>query len=159
MPVLENTRWELFAKQVAAGKTYTNAYKSLKSKAKDPAKAGSALASNPEVRGRIDELARRATNKCIERVSARVAITKEWVLRELLDNAELAKADGSWAARNRSLELVGKEIGMFGDQEPPKPPRLEDLSDEDLQRMLAESIAANPPAEPPQEPDPPTITQ
>ena len=60
MPVLENTRWELFAKQVAAGKTYTNAYKSLKSKAKDPAKAGSALASNPEVRGRIDELARRA---------------------------------------------------------------------------------------------------
>ena len=33
------------------------------------------------------------------------------VVRELLDNAELAKADGSWAARNRSLELVGREIG------------------------------------------------
>jgi hypothetical protein len=58
-----------------------------------------------------------------------------------LDNAELAKADGSWAARNRSLELVGKEIGMFGDQEPPKPPRLEDLSSEDLERMLAEPPA------------------
>jgi hypothetical protein len=51
----------------------------------------------------------------MERVSERVAITKEWVLRELLENAALAKADGSWAARNRSLDLVGKEIGMFGD--------------------------------------------
>ena len=81
----------------------------------------------------------------MERVGERVAITKEWVLRELLDNAEQAKANGSLAARNRSLELVGKEIGMFGDQEPPKPPRLEDLSDEDIHRMLAESIAANPP--------------
>ena len=94
----------------------------------------------------------------MERVSERVAITKEWVLRELLDNAELAKADGSWAARNRSLELVGKEIGMFGDQEPAKPPRLEDLSSEDIERMLAESIAANPPTEPSPDSDPPTIT-
>jgi hypothetical protein len=66
---------------------------------------------------------------------------------ELLDNAELAKVDGSWKARNRSLELVGKEIGMFGDQEPPKPPRLEDFSDEDLHRVLAESVAANPPTD------------
>jgi len=63
-----------------------------------------------------------------------------------LDNAELAKANGSWAAHNGSLELVGKEIGMFGDQEPPKPPRLEDLPTEDLERMLAESIAATPPS-------------
>jgi len=98
------------------------------------------------VRGRINELARRVTNKTMERVSERVAITKEWILRELLDNAEQAKADGSWAARNRSLELVGKEIGMFGDQEPAKPPRLEDLPTEDLERMLAESIAATPPS-------------
>jgi hypothetical protein len=68
---------------------------------------------------RIRELAHKVTDRAI----ARVAITKEWVLRELLDNAEHAKSNGSWAARNRSLELVGKEIGMFGDQEPPKPPR------------------------------------
>ena len=104
---------------------------------------------------RIKELTARVTDKAIERA----AITKEWVLRELLDNAELAKADGSWAARNRSLELVGKEIGMFGDQEPAKPPRLEDLSSEDLERMLAESIAANPPTEPPQDPESLIITQ
>jgi hypothetical protein len=67
-----------------------------------------------------------------------VAITKEWILRELLDNAELAKADGSWAARNRSLELVGKEIGIFGDQPPPAAPtRLEDLPTSILEQNLA----------------------
>jgi len=66
------------------------------------------------VRGRINELARRVTNKTMERVSERVAITKEWILRELLDNAELAKADGSWAARNRSLELDKSAGGVAG---------------------------------------------
>ena len=101
--------------------------------------------SPPRLRNvsRIKELTARVTDKAIERV----AITKEWVLRELLDNAELAKADGSWAARNRSLELVGKEIGMFGDQEPPKPPRLEDLSTEDLEKLLAQP-AVDAPTEP-----------
>ena len=103
-----------------------------------------------EVRGRINELARRATNKTMERVSVRVAITKEWVLRELLDNAELAKADGSWAARNRSLELVGKEIGMFGDQPPPR--TLEDLPTEILEQILRESAAA-------EEQEPPDVVQ
>ena len=111
MPVLDNIKWERFAKEVAAGKSYTDAYKSLKSKAKDPAKAGSALASNPEVRGRPNELARRVTNKTMERVSERVAITKEYIIEQLLDNAELAKKSGAWGTRNRALELIGKEIG------------------------------------------------
>jgi hypothetical protein len=42
------------------------------------------------------------------------------------------------------LELLGTELGMFRNDGPPKPPRLEDLPSEDLQRMLAESVAANP---------------
>ena len=67
---------------------------------------------------------------------------------ELLDNAELAKADGSWAARNRSLELVGKELGMFRDLEPVKAPTLEDMSTEDLERLLA-MPAIDAPTEPP----------
>ena len=83
----------------------------------------------------------------VKRVSERTALSKEWVLRELVDTYESARAAGSLASANRSLELVGKEIGMFGDQEPPKPPRLEDLPSEDLERMLAESIAANPPTD------------
>jgi hypothetical protein len=57
----------------------------------------------------------------------------------LLDNAELAKADGSRAARNRSLELVGKELGMFGDvQPPPLPTKLEDLPSSILEQLLGQ---------------------
>ena len=84
MPVLDNIKWERFAREVAAGKNYADAYKSLSSKAQDPAKAGSALAKNPEVQGRIQELARRATNKAVERdLAEREALTKEVGVRDV----------------------------------------------------------------------------
>ena len=142
MPVLDNIKWERFAKEVARGKTQRAAYKACGYIAKDADSAASDLANNPKVKARIKELTARVTDKAIERA----AVTKEWVLRELLDNAELAKADGSWAARNRSLELVGKEIGMFGDQPPPAAPtRLEDLPTSILEQILRESAEAEEP--------------
>ena len=67
----------------------------------------------------------------------RAALTKSWVLRELVDTYESARASGSLAPANRALELIGKELGMFGDQPPPKPLTLEDLSTEDLMKLLA----------------------
>ena len=92
---------------------------------------------------RINELARRATNKTMERVSERTALSKEWVLRELVDTYEAARAAGSLASANRSLELVGKEIGMFGDVQPPPPPqRLEYLPTAILEQILRESAEA-----------------
>jgi hypothetical protein len=36
---------------------------------------------------------------------------------------------------------------MFRNDGPLKPPRLEDLSDEDIQGMLAESVPADPPTD------------
>jgi hypothetical protein len=48
--------------------------------------------------------------------------------------------------RNRSLELVGKEIGMFGDVQPPPPPqRLEDLPTSILEQILRECAEAEVP--------------
>ena len=86
-----------------------------------------------------NELARRATNKCIERVSECTAVTKEYIIEQLLDNAELARKSGAYGPRNRALELMGKELGMFGDQPPPQPPRtLEDLPTEILEQILRE---------------------
>jgi hypothetical protein len=91
----------------------------------------------PFGKGRINELARRATNKTMERVSERTALSKEWVLRELVDTYEAARASGSLASANRSLELVGKELGMFGDVPPPPPPQtLEDLPTAILEQIL-----------------------
>ena len=82
------------------------------------------------------------------------------MIESLRANAEKAmKSPYGSSVANRALELLGTELGMFRNDGPPKPPRLEDLPTEDLERMLAESIAANPPSEPSQEPDPSTITQ
>ena len=135
-------KWERFAREVAAGKSYTDAYKSLSSKAKDPAKAGSALASNPEIQGRIKELTRRATNKVVERTAERVALTKEWVLEKLRQNAEEAvQVKGGSAVANRALELLGKELGLFRDPVDTPPLKLDDLPEEVLLNMLAEAEA------------------
>ena len=149
MPVLDNIKWERFAKEVAAGKSYTGAYKSIGGKAKDPAKAASALASHPEIRERIEELARRVTNKTMERVGERVALTKNWVLDKLVENVEKAMTAKSGSSiANRALELLGTELGMFRNDGPRKPITLEDLSDEDLMKMLR-----------PEEPTPPEVPE
>ena len=143
MPVLDNIKWERFAREVVAGKTYTDAYKSLSFKAKDPAKAGSALAKNSEVQGRIRELTRRVTNKVVERTADRVALTKEWVLEKLRDNAEEAlQVKGGSAVANRALELLGNHLGLFKEPEQRLPVNLEDLPPETLERMLAQAEAA-----------------
>ena len=147
MPALENPKWEKFAKEVARGKTQRAAYKAIDGKAKDPDSAASDLANNPKVKARIKELTSRVTDKAIERA----ALTKSWVIESLRANAEKAmKSPYGSSVANRALELLGTELGMFRNDGLPKPPRLEDLPTEDLERMLAESVAANPPpTEPP----------
>jgi len=75
-------------------------------------------------------------------------LTKSWVIESLRANAEKAmKSPYGSSVANRALELLGTELGMFRNDGPPKPLRLEDLPTEDLERMLAESIAANPPTD------------
>lgn len=65
-------------------------------------------------------------------------MTKSWVLEGLRDNADkaLKVPDGS-AVANRALELIGKQLGMFAEKLPAKPITLEDLSTEDLKKLLA----------------------
>ena len=45
----------------------------------------------------------------------RAELDREFVLRELVDNALKAKQQGQWAASNRALELLGRELGLFSD--------------------------------------------
>jgi phage terminase small subunit len=80
-------------------------------------------------KGTIDErIAERTIEKIAERMSEKMVLTREWVIDKLIENANRAmqttpavdssgrltgeyKWDGSVA--NRSLELLGKECGMF----------------------------------------------
>jgi phage terminase small subunit len=73
MPVLKNTRWELFAQEVAKGSTATAAYETAGYAPSDA--NASKLLNRPEVQGRIQEI----TGAGAERAE----ITVELVLREL----------------------------------------------------------------------------
>jgi phage terminase small subunit len=80
-----------------------------------------------EILGQREQSHAQSTAKAIERA----ALTKEWIIAKLIDNAERAlqaqqarddagnpvgdfKYEGSVA--NRALELLGKELGMFIDR-------------------------------------------
>lgn len=129
MSVLENPKHELFAQELAKGKTAEEAhglagYKASRSGA-------SQLKQNLNISNRVAELLAeresihaQATADAIESAG----LTKEWVIQMLTQNvakAMQAKAvtnsDGDAIGEyqyqgnvaNRALELLGKELGMF----------------------------------------------
>ncbi len=135
MAGLKNSRHERFAQEVARGKSAAEAYVLAGYK---PNKGNpSTLKADQRISQRVDELlaerdkmARKATEKAIERLS----IDCEWVLGKLVENVERAmqavpvtrrdngeeietgeyRYEGSVA--NRALELLGKHLGMFVDR-------------------------------------------
>jgi len=74
--------------------------------------SGPRLLRASSVQTRVRELQHTVAKVSIDQA----AIDRGFVLRELRDNALSAKQDHQWAASNRALELLGKELGMF--QEP-----------------------------------------
>jgi phage terminase small subunit len=121
MPILENARHERFAQELAAGKTATEAYVLAGYKPNDGNAA--TLKGNQRITERVAELQGRAAEG--------VVLTRQWVIERLIENANRAmqaeavknsdgeatgeyRYDGSVA--NRSLELLGKELGMFVDR-------------------------------------------
>jgi hypothetical protein len=143
MPVLANVKHERFANNIAAGMTQAEAYKASGFRAKHLDSAACKLAGKPKVAARIQELSRRITNAVTRKVSEATAITKELVMRRLLDNAEEAMTvKGGSAVANRAWELIGKELGMFKEPEQKIPLKLEDLPMEVLESMYQEALAA-----------------
>lgn len=146
MPPLENSRHELFAQALAAGKTADQAYADSGYAKSRP--HASRLATKGNVRDRVQELQSRATKGVI--------LTRQWVLERLVENANRAmqaepprdkegnvvgeyKYEGSVA--NRALELLGKELGMFVErQETGAPGSFKELSDAELERELVAEL-------------------
>jgi phage terminase small subunit len=78
-----------------------------------------ALRHREDVSARIDELlAERAAQNAEASAKAveKLALTQEWVLGELKQNAEKAAKTGQYGPANRALELIGKQLGMFIDR-------------------------------------------
>ena len=92
MPTLSNPRWERFALELANGVPAPKAYVTAGYKGADPGNA-SHLQAKPQISQRIAELLKErehihaeGTAKAIESV----ALTQEWVLTRLMENAERA---------------------------------------------------------------------
>jgi phage terminase small subunit len=146
--MLKNPKWEHFAQLMAKGVTATESAVTAGFAEKRATVTGSELAAKPEVRGRIAELQRLAT----ERVTEKTGIDRAWVMNELVEIVKLGKtgepiinSDGeptgeykaaqNLAASNKALELIGKEFSMFVDRSEVKTGPLDGLDHADLQSM------------------------
>jgi hypothetical protein len=115
---LENARHEKFARLTAEGlgrkEAYFGAGYSQDANPKGAANRGSALYRRVEIKARVTELQEALRAQSLEATG----LSRQWVLDELKNNAALAIAGDKkdLAARNKTLELIGKEQGMFKDQ-------------------------------------------
>jgi hypothetical protein len=101
-----------------------------------------ALRHREHISARISELLAeraaqnaQATAKAVEEL----AITREWVLGKLKENAIKAlKVEGGSPVANRALELLGKELGMFIDRA--EVTQTNEFSGMDLEQMRRELV-------------------
>lgn len=139
MPVLSNPRHELFAQELAKGKTAEEAhglagYRANRGNASVLKQEQSIVDRVAELLTEREQVHAQSTLRAVEAVS----LTKAWVLEQMIDNALVSsgkktitlkvKPRGSElpvevevnmrdaSAANRALELLGKELGMFVDR-------------------------------------------
>ena len=108
---LLNPRHEHFCRLVAAGQSPAQAYVGAGYSEQSAYTSGPRLLKMAAVNARVAELRQTVSTGAI----VRAELDREFVLRELTDNALRAKEQQQWAASNRALELLGKELGMFSD--------------------------------------------
>ena len=135
MPTLHNSRHERFAQLVATGKTPAEAYVAVRYAEKTAYTCGPRLLKTESVRARVIELEQKITEAAV----TNAVLNREFVIRELMDNALKAKGNGELSASNRALELLGKEIGMFERKDLPwdgDPATLTDLQLSQLNNYL-----------------------
>lgn len=158
MAALPNPRHERFAQELAEGKNATEAYEVAGYKRN----AGNAatLKSDQNISKRVVELqeqragmAVKATEKAVEKL----ALTKEWVIGRLMENAERAlttqpvldkdgQPTGSYtydgAVANRALELLGKHLGILIERrEIGEPGEFDRLADEEVMAEMRKEAA------------------
>ena len=129
MPILKNSKHEMFAHGVAKGVPAYQAYIDAGYSENGARPSSSKLLTNPNISARIDEIKANIE----QAVEAKVGITKAWVIDKLRANHDKAmqetavfdhegnptgeyRYEGNVA--NKALELIGKELGMFQGRQP-----------------------------------------
>ena len=128
MPALLNARHEAFAQNLAKGMHQGKAYLQA-GFSNGHRSSASVLARKRHIRARVDEILAvksKAEAQAIAAVARKFELSRQWVVDKLVKNAEIAlgerpvqtKADGleyryDGAVAARSLELLGREVGLF----------------------------------------------
>jgi phage terminase small subunit len=128
MAALTNPKHEHFAQLVAAGETPAKSYALVGYSEKGAAQSANRLLKDAKVSTRVSGLREAVAERAVEKA----ALDRAWVLAQLRENVERAmqaKAPTDENGRpcgeyryegqvaNRALELIGKELGMFKDQQ------------------------------------------
>lgn len=142
MPVLQNIRHEAFAQGLVEGKPAYQAYLDAGYSCTDQAArtSSSDLLAKPDIMNRVLELAGKAS----ERVAKKIALTKEWVVQEMIQAAQDATKAGQHSARIRAVELLGRETGNFTEQKRIAIRSFDDMTAEEIEAFLAGSPAEAP---------------
>lgn len=148
--ILKNAKHEHFSQLVAGGKPPTAAYVLAGYSEHGAAQSANRLLKNAEIADRIAQLRKAVEEPARERAIEKAAVSKAWVLSELMENVSMAKQavpvlnkkgeptgeyQQNLSAANRALELLGKELGMFKDQLEVTDPR-QRMTDDELREEL-----------------------
>jgi phage terminase small subunit len=154
VPVLENARHERFAQELANGKSAAEAY--VLAGYKGNSGNACTLKAYPSIPKRVKEILEareRKHEKSTEKAIEKLALTREWVLARLIENATAAADKKDFSPANRALELLGKEIGMFIDRkESGAPGDFAQLDAAGVRAAIAERLGLAIPGNGPSEP-------
>lgn len=114
-----DSRFDAFSRLLAQGLSQRRAFNEAGFRKNEyPAPA---LAKHPEIKKRVasylDQRLDKHENEDIPSgmdLPSMYNLTAEWVIENLMQNAKTAMANGSHAAANKSLEMLGQHIGLFG---------------------------------------------
>lgn len=123
MEPLSNSKHEAFAKALAQGRDLTCAAIDAGYAPASASSTARRLAARAEISARLGALRVEvpAAPPDLPPSAARALPTRETVLRGLSDALAEARGQGNIMAQLRALELMGKELGMFGQRAEAKP--------------------------------------
>jgi phage terminase small subunit len=109
MSILKNQKHELFCQLIVEGKGIGDAYTLAGYEGAGAYQSGSQLLRKPKISARIEEM----KANIVQAQEIRVGVSKGWVIEELQKVYKLSSKAGQFTPANKSLELLGKELGMF----------------------------------------------
>lgn len=129
MPALPNPKHEMFCRAMVRGSNQTKAHK--EAGYAGTASNASLLMKRPEIHARMQELIEereRASGKPLIPIAgentvdmdlpqSEAEVTPEWIMLQLVETANAARQAGQFAPAIKSLELLGRSLGMFSEEE------------------------------------------